>query len=274
MIPTRLFWLSALFSPVILAACEGIDSYTKCRVTDVAGYWNEYIEDVDVRDPNRCPFPIDQGRTKLQTYYGVVTAVYPGGAGAGDYLETRIYNSLLRQVGTEDFSSFAGLPPRAEGLIDYTAGTGSSATATTGYDEANNVLRNFGGGWVGEADVELTISYNVNANIMAPTYVTGGSWIQVSANASNHRTPLRYKWWRNGTLLSVTGSSFSTNGPTTGSSTTYKVEITDYDGDRGTDSHTVTASSTSGGGGGGGGGTCSTKPKRIGTDMEACPDPK
>lgn len=190
MIPTRVSWLSAMFSPGILAACVGVDSNTKCRVTEVAGYWNDYIDDVDVRDPNRCPFLIDQGRTKVQTYYGVVTARYPGGAGAGDYLETRIFNSLLRYVGTiDDFSGFAGLPPRVEGLITYTAGTGSSATATTGYDEANNILRTISGGWVGEADVELSISHNVNANISAPTYITGGSWIQVSAGASNHRTP-------------------------------------------------------------------------------------
>lgn len=277
MIPTNVFWMSALVP--LVGACVGTDPNTKCQVTKVSGLWYDYVEDIDVQDPNRCPFLIDQGRTKLQSFYGVVTAVYPGGLGAGDYMETRVFNSLLRNVGTaDDFSDFRGLPPKAEGSVTYTAGTGSSATATTGYDEAINVLRDFGGGNRGEGDVTLSISYNVNANIVAPTYITGGSWIQVSASAANHRTPLKYTWWRNGTLMGVTGSSFGTYGPAAGSSVTYKVQITDADGDKGADTHAISANTSSGGGGGGGGCVVLENPTTGGAtppsdNRVACPIP-
>ena len=278
MIPTRVFWLSALFAPVLLAACEGIDPITKCRVTAVSAGWNEYIEDVDVDEPDSCPFLIDVGRTKLQSFYGVVTARHLGGVGGGDYIVTEVVNSPWGvDVGTiDDYSSFHGVPAKAEGSVTYTAGTGSGTTSTTGKDVAVITLHGWAGQYFAEAGVDLTIKYDVYASISAPTYVTGGTWITVSATASNHRTPLRYKWWRNGTLMSVTAASFSTNGPTTGTSTTYKVEITDADGDKGTDPHTVTASSSMGGGGGGSGG-CLVQKQPVGTNRDRgdalpCPD--
>jgi hypothetical protein len=272
------------------AACAGtdtVDQFTKCTVRAMDSNWELAQMDVDVTLPDHCPFDIPSYLTIHQDYYGITTGSEQY-IGSQQYVpfnyesvvSVRVFTAhdpprLVNDNQAVPKFSFQGIPPRADVRVGYTAGTYSNVFDVGGADWAYMDVLFKNQTTQAQGRAKLSFTYTVAAVVTGPYSVIGGSSITLGTQASNYRAPLTYKWWKNGVLMSVTSSGFSTYGPAAGTSVTYKVQMTDADGDTGLDTHTITGGTSGGGGGGGGGGTCSVrKPGRVGTDMEACPDPK
>jgi hypothetical protein len=279
---------------VVLIACTPgtpvKDPISQCFVTALDGNWKLASMDLDVQAPP-CPFSIPTGFQKTMDYFGVVTGD-PFYIGSLNFVadpevsvaEVRVYNQrdqMVNEALMVPKAIFQGSPPRAESRVKYIAGTYTPLLEEVGRDFAfmDIYFRQSGTGT--RARAELKYTYSVSAVVTGPISVIGGSSITLGTKVSNAGTPLKYRWWRNGALMGITWSGFSTAGPATGTSVTYKVEVTDVDGQKGIDSHTISGGS-SGGGGGGGGGGCLVAGKpldggkggtRPGDNMEACPPP-
>jgi len=256
---------------VAVASCYNTDKQdvvTKCFVRATTTSWEPAGLDVDVSSPDRCPFPIPSGLYQDQQFVGIATGdpQYVGSNGYVPFhenstLSVRVFNrrdppELVNKNGVTPKNIFGGNPPRSEARVTYTAGTAGYASAfdTKGRDWGylDVVLRDQS--TVAQGRAELTFTYTVATAISGPTSVEQGSNINLATTVSNYRGPLTYKWWKNSSIMSgVTWPNFTTAGPTPGTSNTYKVEITDADGDKGTDTHVVRGVSSSTGGGGSGG---------------------
>jgi hypothetical protein len=297
--------LSRAFLPSLVAcfalgrsACsigsDTVDPYTKCAVQAVDQNWVTAGMDVDVNLPDHCPFGIPAYLTIHQDYYGIATgnSQYIGSVQYVPFnyesrASIRVFNAnsppqLQNDNQAVPKFSFTGSPPRADLRVGYTAGTYTNPFDHGGADYGFMDVLFKDQQTQGQGRAKLSFTYNVSAVVTGPSSIIGGSSISLGSQASNYRTPLTYKWWKNGTLMSgVTWPSFSTQGPAAGSSVTYKLEITDADGDKGTDSHTITGGSSGGGTGGGGGGCLVTKlptptsgkEKRDSSTMTANPCP-
>jgi hypothetical protein len=212
---------------------------------------------------------LPRGVTQEQEFFSIVTgdAQYVGSLGVVGFSElsvlfVRVFNwrsQLVNKDGKTPLANFEGSPPRAPARVTYTAGTEGYTNVfdTKGTDNGIMDVKFRDQTTVAQGTAKLTFTYTVAAVIAGPAFVTGGSGISLSTTASNYRPALTYKWWKNGVLMSgVTWPSFTTAGPAVGTSVTYKVEMTDADGDKGTDTHVITGTSTTPPGGGGGGGGC------------------
>jgi hypothetical protein len=210
-------------------------------------------------------FPHPSGKWEEQSFVGIVTGngQYVGSSGyvlpaEMSAVYARVFSAgnpptLMNKYGTIPSNIFSGSPPRSEARVTYLAGTVTNPYGTGGSDYGflDVSLRDR---TVAQGRGDLTFTYSVRTIVKGPSSVMAGSSVSLSTTISNYRAPVTYKWWKNGTLMSgVTWPSFTTNGPSGGTTFTYKVEVTDADGDKGTGTHSVTGTS---GGGGGGGGVC------------------
>jgi hypothetical protein len=248
------------------------DTVTKCFVRATTASWETASMDVDVSSPDRCPFAIPTGRVAEQSFVGIVTG-NPSFVGAAGYVGLNEYStSFVRVFNTFDPPTlvnkdrvvpkniFSGNPPRSEARVTYSAGTGPTNIYGTGGKDYGYLDVSLRDQSLAQGRSDLTFTYTVLASISGPSSVLGGSTINLGTSLSNYRAPVTYKWWRDGSLMSgVTWSNFSTTGPTAGFTTTYKVEVTDADGDKGTNTRSVTGTSPPVSGGGSGGG-CQSQP--------------
>jgi hypothetical protein len=165
-------------------------------------------------------------------------------------VHVRVFNrltQLVNKLGTTPTNFFTGNnPPRAQARVAYTAGSVGYAqpfdTKGTDLGVLNVTLSNAARS-AAEGRANLTFTYSVAAAITGPGYVTSGTNFSLYTKASNYRPALTYKWWKNGVLMGMNWSGFTTAGPVAGTSVTYKVEVTDADGDKGTATHIVRGTS-------------------------------
>jgi hypothetical protein len=265
--------IAALAALAAAVGCRtpGQDPITKCFVNATNDYWDIAGLDVDVSSPDRCPFEIASGLFQEQVFEGIVVGnpAYIQGNGYGDpyfnsVVGVRVFNrltDLVNKLGTVPTNFFTGNnPPRSQARVAYLAGSVGYANPfdTKGTDRGFlDVNLRDPSKTLAQGRADLTFTYTVAAAISGPEYVTGGTNFSLATSASNYRPALTYRWWKNGVLMNgMTWTGFTTVAPVAGASVTYKVEMTDADGDKGTATHIVRGTSPPPPGGGGGGGGC------------------
>lgn len=249
---------------------------------------------VTINLPDRCPLYVDRGQVPTVRYaatiFGDPTYIARLGEPGQSVLVVRVYNAdtppiLVNTSGSPAYFYFAGSPPRTDAYVDYYAASEpislyNDLSADGGYIDV--VLRN---GAVGRALTALTYTYGVRVVVSGPANVTPGSSFTVGADFSNYTAPLAVQWYRNGQHIASGGSNLVQSISAAGSYS-FRVEVTDVQGDRGVASQTVSVGTASGGGGGGsnpcGGGEqpsplraptgdSAASPTRDGSRMMACP---
>jgi hypothetical protein len=257
---------------IILAGCDNPDPITKCKWFDETGNMVSLGLEINTEVPDRCPVKIATGNVLIQNYAGTVSGP-AASVSFGNSLNVVFKDALNNFVQTY-VSTFVGDGPHTAFVSTaYIAGNaGRMSAAASQKDYAFNTIQ------IDEAApgpnyaigrVELTYDYTLQASVGVPLTATTNAMVTVNAQLlAPYPGPLTYKWWVNNVLQSITSPSFQYTQGGSGAAT-FKVQVTDVEGDKGLATSTTTFNSPGGGGGGGGGGGpgCAPRPDRA----QGCP---